>query len=186
MTKIIWCGVLSEVTYQRRNGFAHNTRLCRRVIKRCRYNQPQSSARASCSLPARRCLFITHLPPSGSTKRRRSWEKLQAPALPLQTAAPGPVMKPSQVLPWKPSRNLEPSGSSSGVYSLYPPTKSWLKTLRPTRGPGDHPVRFRCPSTWGNTHTHTQERISKPELGGLFKKCSTLMDQWVIQAVSTY
>lgn len=58
------------------------------------------------------------------------------------------------VLPWKPWRNLEPSGSSSGVYSLYPPTKSWLKTLRPTRGPGDNPVLLRWPSTWNTRSTN--------------------------------
>lgn len=53
------------------------------------------------------------------------------------------------VSPWKPWRNLDPSGRSSGVNSLYPPTKSWLKTLRPTRGPGDDPVLLCCPSTCG-------------------------------------
>lgn len=77
----------------------------------------------------------------------------------MQTAVLG-CNETVAVLPWKPWRNLEPSGSSSGVYSLYPPTKRWLKTLRPTRGPGEDPVLLRCPSTWGR---HSKMSILKQQ-----------------------
>lgn len=125
------------------------------VIKVCRYNQPQSSALASYAVRACNSLFHYTLSPL-LTKRQRSWENLQAPALSLQTAVLG-CNKAVAVLPWKPWRNLDPSGSSSGVYSLYPPTKRWLKTLSPNKGPGDNAVLLRCPSTWErqwNVNTH--------------------------------
>lgn len=119
----------------------------RGVIKGCRYNQPQSSALASHTVWACNSPFITHLPlclqrhgdPGRNSKPQRS-HSIRPELFGCNQAA--------AVLPWKPWRNLEPSGSSSGVYSLYPPTKSWLKTLRPTRGPGDEPVLLRCPSTF--------------------------------------
>lgn len=91
--------------------------------------------------------FITHLYLL-LANRQRSWEKRKAPELCLWIVELV-CNKGGEVLPWKPSRNLEPSGRSSGVYSLYPPTKSWSKTLRPTKGPGENPALFRCPSTWG-------------------------------------
>ena len=128
------------------------------AITECRYNQPQSSVLVSYAVRACNSLFITHLPLS-LKKKQRSWEKLQAPVLLLQIAAFG-RNKAVAVLPWKPWRNLEPSGSSSGVYSLYPPTNSWLKTLRPTRGPGENPVLLRWPSTWGR---HSEASIFESE-----------------------
>lgn len=119
----------------------------RGVIKGCRYNQPQSSALAPHTVWACNSPFITHLPlclqrhgyPGRNSKPQRS-HSIRPELFGCNQAV--------AVLPWKPWRNLEPSGSSSGVYSLYPPTKSWLKTLRPTRGPGDEPVLLRCPSTF--------------------------------------
>lgn len=111
----------------------------RGVIKGCRRNQhTQSEARTS--------LFIAHLHLC-IQRRVRSRERVDGPVLFAKDG--GAVRnKGEELLPWKPWRNLEPSGRSSGAYSLYPPTKSWLNTLRPIRGPGDVPVLLRCPSTW--------------------------------------
>lgn len=128
------------------------------VIKGCRCNQPQSAVLASYTVRACNSLFITHL----HLYLQRDGDPERQPktaVLSLQTAVMG-CNEAIEFLPWKPWRNLEPSGSSSGVYSLYPPTKSWLKTLRPTRGPGDDPVRLRCPSTW---ERHNKMSILKLE-----------------------
>lgn len=122
------------------------------VIKGCRYNQPQSSVLASYT--ACNSLSITHLPPC--LQRDGDPGRNSKPLLSRQQGC----NKAVAVLPWKPWRNLEPSGSSSGVYSLYPPKKSWLKTLRPTRGPGEDPVLLRCPSTW---ERHSKMSILKLE-----------------------
>lgn len=81
-------------------------------------------------------------------KTQRSWEKLHwTPRAPWHTAVFG-YNEAVAVLPWKPWWNLEPIGSSSGVYSLYPPTKRWLNAPRLARGPGDDPVLVRWPFTW--------------------------------------
>ena len=122
------------------------------VIKGCRYNQPQSSALDSNAVRVCESLFFHYTPSPLLTERQRSWEKLQTAVLGCNKAV--------VVLPWKPWRNLDPSGSSSGVYSLYPPTKSWLKTLRPNRGPGDDAVLLRCPSSWERYIENVNTRAS--------------------------
>lgn len=141
MTKIIWIAPLFKWLISRRMDLHTTHCIGRKAITGRRYNQPQSFVPASYTVWACNSLFITHLPLC--LQKDRDPGRNSKPQIATLRSN-----KAVAVLPWKPWRNLEPSGSSSGVYSLYPPTKSWLKTLRPTRGPGDDPVLLRWPSTW--------------------------------------
>lgn len=156
--KDYWYGALVAVTYQHRNEFAHNQRRYREWLKDAdtiNFKAPLWPRKTSVTL------FPLH------TFTPAYWlgggVKLRGPDA-VTADVRGGSNKGLERSPWNPWLNLEPSGSSSGVYSLYPPTKRCLNSLRPRRGPGEDLVRFRCPSTWAK-HNKIQQRSGRSQRG---------------------